>query len=202
LNKNEERVSDLTGRVLMRPIQEIREDFPVTRKKTFLNHASVSPMPKPVSEAMNAYLEKRVLQEESDFDLEESRKTFSELIHAESSEIALVPNTSTGMSIAANIIEYPQGCNVVTTDLEFPSVVYPWLKESLRSRLELRYVRNVNGEIRLEDLEKTVDDKTVAVAVSHVEYANGFRNADTVRYADRHTYTIGHTDTERHAHGF
>jgi selenocysteine lyase/cysteine desulfurase len=28
----------------------------------------------------------------------------------------------------------------------------------------------------LEDVEKAVDDKTVAVAVSHVEYANGFRN--------------------------
>ncbi len=169
-------MSDLTDGVLMKDIQEIREDFPVTKKKIFLNHAGVSPLPKPVSEAMRAHLEERSQQDESRFDLDESRKTFAALIHADPSEIALVPNTSTGMSIAANMLEYPSGCNVVTTDLEFPSVVYPWLSRKMRSQVKTRFVRNVDGEIRLEDLKKNVDDRTVAIAVSHVEYSNGFRN--------------------------
>ena len=169
-------MSDPMDGVSMKGVQRIREDFPVTKKKTFLNHAGVSPLPKPVSEAMKAYLEERSLQEESDFDLDESRKLFAELVHADSSEIALVPNTSTGMNIAANILEYPSGSNVVTTDLEFPSVVYPWLRRHLRPRVEVRYVRSIRGQLRLEDFGKKVDDRTVAVAVSHVEYSNGFRN--------------------------
>ena len=34
----------------------------------------------------------------------------------------------------------------------------------------------MDGKVLLEDFEKAADDKTVAVVVSHVEYANGFRN--------------------------
>jgi selenocysteine lyase/cysteine desulfurase len=45
-----------------------------------------------------------------------------------------------------------------------------------RSDLEVRYVRNVEGHLPIEDFEKAVDDQTVAVVISHVEYANGFRN--------------------------
>jgi selenocysteine lyase/cysteine desulfurase len=37
-------------------------------------------------------------------------------------------------------------------------------------------VTNVDGKILLNDVEKAVDDKTVAVAVSHVEYVNCFRH--------------------------
>jgi selenocysteine lyase/cysteine desulfurase len=42
--------------------------------------------------------------------------------------------------------------------------------------VRVHYVKNVGGRIRLDDMEKAVDDKTVAVAISQVEYANGFRN--------------------------
>jgi len=42
--------------------------------------------------------------------------------------------------------------------------------------VKVHYVKNVDGKILPEDVEKAVDDKTVAVAISHVEYANGFHN--------------------------
>jgi selenocysteine lyase/cysteine desulfurase len=155
---------------------KIREQFPITKKKVFLNHAGLSPLPKPVTTAMRAFLEKRELNETDNSCLNESRKLFAQLVDAKSEEIALVPNTSTGLGIVANILSYPSGCNVVTADLEFPSVVYPWLRKSLKPKVEVRYVQNVNGRLRQEDFEKAIDDHTVAVAVSHVEYPNGFRN--------------------------
>ncbi len=161
----------------MKNIQRIREQFPVTNRKTFLNHAGVSPLPKTALEAIQIHLEKRVLQStEPDFELDESRKLFAELVNAESEEIALVPNTSTGLSIVANLLEYPRGCNIVTTDLEFPSVTYPWLRKQMRTRVEVRYVRNIDGELRVEDFKGAINNQTIAVAVSHVEYSNGFRN--------------------------
>jgi len=160
----------------MMKIHEIREAFPVTKRKTFLNHAGVSPLPKPVSKAVQACLENLTLGEECSFELSEGRKLFADLVNGEPDEIALVPNTSTGLNVAANLLEYPSGSNVVTTDLEFPSVVYPWLRRKLKDRVDVRYVRNVDGELRSQDFEKIVDDRTIAVAVSHVEYSNGFRN--------------------------
>jgi selenocysteine lyase/cysteine desulfurase len=109
--------------------------------------------------------------------LEESdlgKSLFARLVGAKPEEIALVENTSVGLNIAANVLDYPPGSKVVTTDLEYPSVVYPWLRKSLG--VKVHYVRNVDGKLSLEDFEKAVDDNTAAVAVSHVEYVNGFRN--------------------------
>ena len=161
----------------MKNIQTIREQFPTAKNKIFMNHAAISPPPKPVLEAMQNHLEEfsktGIIPE-----LDDVKKYFAnriaKLINAEPEEIALVPNTSTGLNIAANMLNYPPESNVVVTDLEYPSVVYPWLKKKLG--VKVRYVKNVKGKILPRDVEKAVDDKTVAVAISHVEYVNGFRN--------------------------
>lgn len=155
--------------------EKIRELFPIVQNKVFLNHAAQSPLPKPVADAMRKYIEEFSNFGVSTLELTDLGKSlFAKLIEAKPEEIALVENTSMGLNIAANVLHYPPDSKVVTTDLEYPSVVYPWLRKSLR--VKVQYVKNVNGKILLEDFEKAVDDKTVAVAISHVEYVNGFRN--------------------------
>ena len=158
----------------VKSISEIRNSFPVTESKAFLNHAAYSPLPKPVVDVMRIYND-----ELSRFEIDEAKYSlgkeyFAKLVGAKEEEVALVQNTSTGMNITANMFSYPKGSNIVTTDMEYPSVVYPWLKRSLG--VEVRYVENVGGKILVEDVEKIVDDYTVAIAVSHVEYVNGFRH--------------------------
>jgi selenocysteine lyase/cysteine desulfurase len=156
-------------------IEENREMFPITRNRAFLNHASQSPLPKPVAEAMRKYVYESSNFGEISTEWDDGGKPFfAKLIGASKEEIALVENTSVGLNIIANMLDYPRGANVVTTDLEYPSVVYPYLKK--RQNLEVRYVKNVKGRILLEDFERAVDDSTVVIAVSHVEYVNGFRN--------------------------
>jgi len=140
----------------------------------FMNHAAMSPHPKPVLEAMEKHLEEFATFGAMSDDLNDGKKLFARLIGADPAEIALVENTSTGLNIIASMLEYPSGSNVVTTDLEYPSVVYPWLRKKLG--VKIRYVKNVDGKILLEDVEKAVDDKTTVLAISHVEYMNGFRN--------------------------
>jgi len=158
----------------MEDIQKIRERFPVTRSKVFLNHSAYSPLPQPVVDVMKKYNEDLCLFEINEKDYSLGQEFFAKLVDAKKDEIALVPNTSTGLNIVANMLEYPKGSNVVTTDLEYPSVVYPWLKKRLGA--EVRYVKNVDGKVLVEDIERAVNDKTVAIAISHVEYVNGFRH--------------------------
>ncbi|MEM3597165.1 MAG: aminotransferase class V-fold PLP-dependent enzyme [Candidatus Bathyarchaeia archaeon] len=159
----------------MQNIKQIRELFPITRNKVFLNHAAQSPLPKSVADVMH-----KCVEDFSNFGNTEiawndgGKPLFARLVGAEPEEIALVENTSVGLNIAANVLRYPRGSKIVTTDLEYPSVVYPWLRKRLGVKVE--YVKNVDGKVLLEDVERAVDDKTVAVTVSHVEYANGFRN--------------------------
>lgn len=159
----------------MENIEKVRSQFPITKNRVFLNHAAQSPLPKPVADAMHKYID-----ESSSFatyakEYEDLGKPFfAKLINAETGEIAVVENTSVGMNIAANVLHPKPGSKIVTTDLEYPSVVYPFLRKSLG--VEVEYVKNVKGKVLLEDVERVVDDKTAAVAISHVEYANGFRH--------------------------
>ncbi|HVP40996.1 MAG TPA: aminotransferase class V-fold PLP-dependent enzyme, partial [Candidatus Krumholzibacteriaceae bacterium] len=156
----------------MEDLEELRRDFPVTKHKIYLNHAAHSPLPKPVRDAMWKYVEDFSEYGEAT-DLDDGKSCFARLVNAAEDEVALVENTSMGLNITANMLDYPSGSNVVTTDLEYPAAVYPWMKKKLG--VTLRYVGNKAGKILLEDLKKAVDDKTVAVIISHVEYANGFR---------------------------
>ena len=156
-------------------VEKIREQFPVTRNKVFMNHAAQSPLPKPVADVVRRYVDDFSNFGTSSIEWNDGGKPFfAKMIGAKPEEIAFVENTSVGLNIAANALHYPSGSKIVTTDLEYPSVVYPWLRRKLGVKVE--YVRNVDGKILLEDVEKTVDDNTVAVAVSHVEYVNGFRH--------------------------
>jgi cysteine desulfurase/selenocysteine lyase len=164
-----------TGELGMEDLQKTREEFPITEKKVFLNHAAQAPPPRSSVDSINEYLQDfsrsgSVSGEWADC----GKPSFAKLIGATRGEIALVENTSIGLNIAANALDYPPGSKIVTTDLEYPSVVYPWLRKRLGVRVH--YVKNVRGRIPLDDMEKAVDDKTVAVAISHVEYANGFRH--------------------------
>jgi selenocysteine lyase/cysteine desulfurase len=158
----------------MDDIQKIREQFPVTESKVFLNHAAQSPLPKPVAYAIHRYTDNFSKFGTSLVECDRWGKPFfAKLIGARPEEIALVENTSVGLNIAANVLQYPPGSKIVTTDLEYPSVVYPWLRKNLGVRVH--YVKSVDGKVSLDEMEKAVDDKTVAVAISHVEYVNGFR---------------------------
>jgi selenocysteine lyase/cysteine desulfurase len=159
----------------MENIEKIREQFPITKNKTFLNHAAQSPLPKPVADAVHRFADDFSNFGDTSMKWNQGGKPFfAKLINAKSEEIAFVENTSVGLNIAANVLHYPPSSKIVTTDLEYPSVVYPWLRKSLGVKVD--YVKNVDGKISLDDMEKAVDDKTVAVAVSHVEYVNGFRH--------------------------
>jgi selenocysteine lyase/cysteine desulfurase len=159
----------------MENIEKIREQFPITKNKVFLNHAAQSPLPKPVADAVRRFADDFSNFGTTSIEWNDGGKPFfAKLIQAKPEEIAFIENTSMGLNIAANVLHYPPDSKIVTTDLEYPSVVYPFLRKSLG--VKVHYVKNVNGKILLDDVKKAVDDKTVAVAISHVEYVNGFRH--------------------------
>jgi len=154
---------------------KIREQFPITRNKVFLNHAAQSPLPKPAADVVRKFVDDFSNFGDTSIEWNDGGKPFfAKLIQAKPEEIAFVENTSMGLNIAANVLHYPPDSKIVTTDLEYPTVVYPWLRKKLD--VKVHYVKNIDGKILLEDMERAVDDKTVAVAVSHVEYVNGFRH--------------------------
>jgi selenocysteine lyase/cysteine desulfurase len=73
------------------------------------------------------------------------------------------------------MIDAPPGSNVVVDPTTYPSALAPWLLQSKRD-VELRCVSAKDRVPLVEDFERLVDEKTVAVSVSHVCRVTGFRH--------------------------
>ena len=158
----------------------IRSHFPGVSHTCYLNAASLGLIPDVSVKALECFIKQRSLGSmlwlEWYSAVDDIRRLVSRLIGSKSEEIAFVQNTSMGLNLIANSIRWSRGENIVTTDLEFPTNLFPWQVIAKRYGLEIRYVRNVDGSLRREDFEKAVDKKTRVIAVSWVEFGNGFVN--------------------------
>ncbi len=86
--------------------------------------------------------------------------------------VAFVPSAAEGMSWLARGLGWRPGDNVVTTNLEFPSVAYAW--RNLREMgVEVRMVKHEDWEVDEEDLLAAVDERTRVLAVSQVSFYTG-----------------------------
>jgi selenocysteine lyase/cysteine desulfurase len=158
---------------------ELRREFPVAKKYIYLNHAAVSPIPRKSAEAIarcaQEFCEKGIVCNHDYLQLvEDTRKLAARLVGVSAQEIAFVKNTTQGILLAANGINWRKGDNVIIPEKEFPANVYPWLNLIPRG-VEVRFVRYRNGRFTAEDIERLVDSRTRAISVSAVAFGSGFR---------------------------
>ncbi|MFZ2493121.1 MAG: aminotransferase class V-fold PLP-dependent enzyme [Thermoanaerobaculia bacterium] len=166
---------------------EWREQFPVTGNATYFNHAAVGPLSVRAAEAMQAHA-----RDQRDWgathwrdwydEPERLRESAAKLINAEPHEIAILKNTSEGLSFIAKGLRWREGDNVISTSLEFPSNAVPWKRLAARG-VEYREVPNRAGRFSVDDVERLIDRRTRLVTVSSVAFHNGFA-ADLVAIGD------------------
>ena len=160
---------------------EWREQFPVSKNYIYMNHAGVAPLSLRVRNAMREFLndvtdDGAVHAEDWAETAEACRQSAAKLIHANVNEIAFMKNTTQGILLAANGIDWHKGENVVTTAVEFPANVYPWWSLKERYGVETRMVAELEGRILIDELEAAIDSRTRVLTISHVEFASGFRH--------------------------
>ncbi len=169
-------------------IAEARRKFPHTwTDMAYLNHAAVSPLSFPVREAVGKYMERRALLgiEPFPWAMEMGHRTralIADLIHASAEDIAFVMNTSDGLNIIANGIDWQAGDHILLNDIEFPSNVYPFLNLKRRG-VTIDTLQTTNWRIAPEALIDRLDPRTRLVAISFVQYLTGER-ADLVRIGE------------------
>ncbi len=157
-----------------------RTEFPWTQDTTYLNHASVGPLPERTRLVLEEFNRKRAAPFQlPDRDLmatmATSRRLAAELIGADPQEIALTINTGFGLSLAARALPLRAGDIVLASDKEFPANVYPWmLLKDLGVNLELvpTTAEGWPDEDRL--LERLRDPRVRVLAVSLVQFSNGY----------------------------
>ncbi|MDX1630387.1 MAG: aminotransferase class V-fold PLP-dependent enzyme, partial [Thermoanaerobaculia bacterium] len=161
-------------------IRDRREALPSSRELVYLNHAAIAPLPSPSVRAM-AELADRVSRTgdrrwpERNEMTERVRGLAAHLMGASRPEtVAFVPSTSAGLSLVAEGLDWNPGDNVVGAGCEFPSNVYPWMNLASRG-VEYRQAEERDGRLDLDELEELCDGRTRILALSWVQYSNGFR---------------------------
>jgi len=153
---------------------EIRREFPVTERLAYLNSAAAGPVSRKSSEAAAGYYEKMMRDGDVHWnrwlaDREAIRAKVARFINAEPEEIAFTTNTSSGMNVIVDALE-DRG-EVISSELEFPVTTLPWMHR----RIPVHLLPAVDGEIRIEDIRGAMTHDTGVIAVSHVQFSNGFR---------------------------
>ncbi len=160
---------------------ELRALFPITERSIYLNHAAVSPLPLPTIRAIEAQL--KDVHENGSINFrswlavkDRARELLARLLGARHpAQVAFMRNTSDALSTVANGINWRAGDNIVTFSREFPSNIYPWLRIRDAFGVEVRMCEEREGRVDPEALESLIDRNTRVVAISHVQYASGFR---------------------------
>lgn len=162
------------------PALDFAAEFPVLNELAFFNHAGVAPISGRAANALRAYAEQaeRWAYHKQGWyrRVREVKQSAARLIGAAGeSEIAFIPNTSTGLATVAKGIDWRKGDHVVITNVEYPANRYPW-EDLKRFGVEVIEVKQLpDGRIDPDDLADAVTDRTRIVSVSHVQYASGCR---------------------------
>ncbi len=157
----------------------IEREFPLVRDAVYLNHAASSPLPARSAAALRRYLDDRqrlvplYQAGQQDYDTTPLKAKLAALLAVEPAAIGFVPTTTDGIAGILNGIPWRPGENVVVPANDFPGVVYACLGLE-RLGVEVRRVP-VDGHVDLDRVLGRIDQRTRAVAISHVHWQTGHR---------------------------
>ena len=158
----------------------VRKEFPIKRNRVYLNNASIAPMSNPVIAAVDSFMADVRDNGRNNYPQwcrhadDTIKDRIATLIGADKSEIAFIKNTTEGILIVANGIDWRPGDNVIIADIEYPSNVYCWMNLKRRG-VRIRWIKCRNGRFTADDVAALMDSQTRLVSLSAVQFINGFR---------------------------
>jgi len=155
-------------------------EFLLSPKILYLNHAAVAPWPRRTAAAVARFAQENGTRGAADYanwigTETRLRQRLAELIGAPSpTDVALVKNTSEGLSVIAYGIDWKAGDTVVGIAQEFPSNRIVWESLSTQGVAYRRLDLYASSEPET-DLMALCDERTRLLALSSVQYARGLR---------------------------
>jgi len=154
-----------------------REEFPILSRKTYLNSCSLG--------ALSRRAEARISQFHDDWHhhgasawyetwvgrIEELRGRVAGMLNTRANEIAMTHSTSAALSSLGSALDYGKRNRIVVAELDFPTLVYQWM---VKPGVEVVRVPSDDGAtVDPARFAEAIDERTLAVATSHVFYATG-----------------------------
>ncbi|MEI3607230.1 aminotransferase class V-fold PLP-dependent enzyme [Pseudogracilibacillus sp. SE30717A] len=157
-------------------IKKFREGIPILHEKLYLDNAAMGPLHNDVVNRIHDFHVQRQTKG-PDFTtwwniVGETRGLIADWIHANPKEITFLWNTSAGINLAAQGIDFSAGDEVIIPEKEFPANIYPWLALEERG-VHVKIIPFVENKLTAEQIIDAVTDKTKVISVSWVSATNG-----------------------------
>ena len=156
------------------------KDFPTANKFVSLNAANVALMYHGAHQAIIEWQDDVALNGSNNFDDNSEETVFgglhqvaSRLINAGPEDIAAGSSATELLCSLAWAISPSKDQNVVSTEIVFPSTVYPWQRVASSTGCEIRLAKEKDNFIHINEIITLIDQRTAVVCISHVEYGNG-----------------------------
>jgi len=159
---------------------EVRAKFPyLDNGIIYFNHAATGPFSSLVVNRLTNLLKGKSESQIDDYDsflkvAEETKRLLAELINCNVDRIAFIDNTSNGLNILAQSIEWKKGDSILLNDIEFPANVYPFLNLK-RIGVEVDFVKSENGIVTADQIINSIKPETKLVSVSFVQFLSGYK---------------------------
>ncbi len=160
-------------------LSELRKAFPHTEDSVYMNHAAMSPLSRPVMAALEAYLHERHRTNiENYFEffavIDETLARLARLIGTRPERVEFAPNTSYGLNVLAQGLDWRPGDRVAVPACEFPANVFPFVNLERRG-VAVDFIPHEEGTFSLEAVEAALTPRTRVLTVSSVQFLSGFR---------------------------
>ena len=161
---------------------EFRQQMPVAERWAYFDHAAVAPLSLPAARALADWSDEVTLNGDAHWSewrkrVEPVRKNAARLLGCQSSEVAFVSNTTSGLSIIAESFPWQPGDNVVLASSEFPANRNSW-RCLIPRGVEVRVVESELGSdvCEIDKLMAATDARTRIVTASWVGFMTGWRH--------------------------
>lgn len=189
-------------------IAAVRRDFPIlsrnvyNRPLIYLDNAATTQKPLCVLDAMreeylnvNANVHRGVhyLSQQATDLHEAARERVRQFINArKTEEIIFTRGTTESINLVASSFCYDMmkaGDEVIVSEMEHHSNIVPWQLQATRQGIVVKVLpMNDNGELRMEELETMITEKTKLISIAHVSNVLGTVNpvAEIIKTAHAH----------------
>ena len=169
-----------TGMSFHDTLHDMKPYFQLDANIIHLNHAAIAPWPVVTRDAVIAFAEENASIGSQKYDLWmktelQLKQKLALLINASSTdEIAILKNTSEGLSLVAQGLSFKAGDNIVIPAEEFPSNKVVW--QALETQgVDIRLISVQDIEKPEQALINSMDADTRLLSCSSVQYARGLR---------------------------
>ena len=153
--------------------QVVRDQFPLTRDRIYLNNGTMGPSPYVVLEAVKNSLTS--IDTGGDYGgWDVARPRLAKFVGVDESEISLTHNVTEGINVVAWGLPLKRGDEVIMTTHEHVGNALPWLNRSRKDGIKIKtFVPAPTASENLNRINDLITKKTRAIAIPHINCTIG-----------------------------